>query len=72
MSVATLERKKVPQALRVEREASDEPVARIGDATLATRYRESLRAYLAGDKSDGSRYVSAAYAYLFDRIESTA
>ena len=50
MSVATLERKKVPQALRVEREASDEPVARIGDATLATRYRESLRAYLA----DGS------------------
>jgi len=47
MSVATLVRKNVPQALRFGGEFADRPAAQNPDATLAERYRESLRVYLA-------------------------
>jgi signal transduction histidine kinase len=67
MSIATIERKKVPQALRVERESADRHVAHDMDAALATRYRESLRSYLAdGSEASLSRGYELARQALVD------
>ncbi|MEO8156400.1 MAG: sensor histidine kinase [Betaproteobacteria bacterium] len=67
MSVTMLERKTAPQSLRGERESGEQHVAQDVDATLATRYRESLRSFLAdGSEASLSRGYELARQALVD------